>query len=88
VPAPGQLTEGFLNDAGEVIFSGPTYKDDRPMPVRWKTTQPGQVSEPEVFPADGWTGADIYDLNNKGQAVGNATRSSDGVSRPIRWDLA
>ena len=70
VPAPGELTEGFLNDAGEVIFTGPTYKDARPMPVRWKTTEPGQISDPEVFPADGWTRADICDLNNKGQAVG------------------
>jgi uncharacterized membrane protein len=83
LPAPGRLNEGMINDNGLIVFTPDSTVSEPTLPARWRST----TSDPELFPADGWSTATLNDLNRHGEAVGYAVRTSDGQRRPVRWDL-
>jgi hypothetical protein len=85
LPGDQIFDEGVINDDGLILFNSQGTAVTGNWPVRWRPTDTGLVAE--LFPADNWRGARMKDLDNRGSAVGEATRT-DGVSRSVRWDLA
>jgi hypothetical protein len=82
LPPTDRFQNGLINNAGMIIFNGRGADYATTRPARWKTPD---AATPELFPSDGWDQARMYDLNNKGAAIGDATPTGK-PSTAVRWE--
>jgi hypothetical protein len=83
LPEGDGVDNAYLGNDDTIVFN--TRPADGSMsrrPVRWRT--PG--SRPELFPRGSWQSAEVWNLNNRGVALGTGFRD-DGGYHAVRWDL-